>query len=1346
MPPGNGDHDLTGKPHAGERKGMLLMLPLLLLIGTQAAVSDKCSLQRNVIQTRAQLRDCDFKTVLVLPHVHELRQALMGGDAIQSARVPFPVIECTIIPGVSFNKSLFFEIMSDSANHLDTMPPCVRPALGREAVAYTSFMALNHDIMPPFIIFLHGHVTSWHQDRPMYEILNEASVLLPSVTNSASIYLSLNSKIQRDLEHCLWHRLTGSKKRRDLEHMYVKYFEKYLGPLPEDLAHFCCAQFLNFAAENGAASVPGQVFSWKSCGHTFWVHSRPSNVPGAISAGGSYATCVLFTNGRVKCWGRYRDTGILPYTLDYVDLGITRTATTIATGPHSTCATLENGDCICSAYGYNFEDYTTVDPGTGRTATAVAIGESHSCVLQDNGAVKCWGYDGFGQLGFYDRDKHSFALDDLSGSPAVDLGTGRTATAIAVGNTHSCAILDNGAVVCWGLNNDGQMGQQADSFGDIVPVNLGTGRTATAIAAGESHTCALLKDGDVKCWGKNRDGQLGLGNNVSTGGFGATIVMGDDLPAVDLGTDRKVVAITAGAAHTCALLDKGEVKCWGSNDAGQLGLGGIVSRGDDVNEMGDTLPVVDLGTGRTATAINTGDYHTCALLDDSSMKCWGKNDGGQLGNGKYCDRGGKVDQMGDNLPAIQFNPPLPKPPSPPQPPKPPGVDLSRDVPRAVMVGVTHTCVLFTNGRVKCWGYLDFLGLGIKIRGEHRETDSLEMTRTLRSISDYVDLGTGRTSTTIAVGVSHTCAILDKGDLKCWGHNDDFQLGVKKADRYIGYWAFEMGDELPAVDLGTGRTATAIVVGGKHTCALLDNAVLKCWGANTLGQLGHGNVGGCAEMGDDLPPVDLGTGHSATAIAAGKYHTCAILDNADLKCWGHNNWGQLGLSDKETRASCWGFNLAGELGVGDNATHATVGDGLLAVDLGTGRTATAIAAGGHHTCALLDNGKLKCWGFNELGQLGLGDTKSRGDNVGEMGDNLPEVDLGTNRTAITITANGQHSCAILDDNSVKCWGRNKFGQLGLSDTMSRGGGVAEMGDNLPALQFNPTQPTPLFSSPDAPQSALLPPSLQIPLAPSLSSSTLPSTSQQIPLAPFSSPSLPSPPPRPPLPPFPPKPPAQPYGSGPMPTITTTSRELNEKFDSIPSEVTLTVSDEACKAIDAVTTPFILAFQEQFASDWNTSNPNTPIKNGDVKVTFVNPVCGSRRSHRSLLQPSSTVITTSSINLPTGVTASASMIGDLKEASSLGMLVGSFASNFGVKGVTVTPSTPVTLIASAPPRSPPSASDPGREENDGSSDNLAITLAAVAVGISGTVLIIVAVLAIMLLSSKKKAGMVHPQIQA
>src|SRR5205823_3943102 len=140
---------------------------------------------------------------------------------------------------------------------------------------------------------------------------------------------------------------------------------------------------------------------------------------------------------------------------------------------------------------------------------------------------------------------------------------------------------------------------------------------------------ALLSNGAVKCWGRNDGGQLGLGDTVDRGdGAGE---MGDSLPAVDLGTGRTAVAISAGDFFTCALLDNASVKCWGANSEGQLGLGDTSARGDDPGEMGDSLPAVDLGTGRTAVAIDSGNIHTCALLDDTSVKCWGQNLSGQLG-------------------------------------------------------------------------------------------------------------------------------------------------------------------------------------------------------------------------------------------------------------------------------------------------------------------------------------------------------------------------------------------------------------------------------------------------------------------------------------------------------------------------------------------------------------------------------------------------------------------------------------------------------------------------------------------------------------------------------------------
>ena len=241
-------------------------------------------------------------------------------------------------------------------------------------------------------------------------------------------------------------------------------------------------------------------------------------------------------------------------------------------------------------------------------------------------------------------------------------------------------------------------------------------------------------------------------------------------------------------------------------------------------------------------------------------------------------------------------------------------------------------------------------------------------------------------TAIAAGSKHTCAILGDASVSCWGLNDSGQLGLGDTNNR-GDGANEMGDNLAAVDLGSGRTAKSIVAGGSHTCALLDDNSVKCWGKADYGQLGTGkeftlgDVSG--EMGNTLLAIDLGTGRTATAIAVGGEHSCAILDNSSIKCWGKNSSGQLGLGHNDTRG-------------GDQVLLSTgaplMGDNLPSVDLGTGRTARGITAGDNQTCAILDNESIKCWGSNTAGQLGLGNTSNRGDNSSEMGDNLPVISL------------------------------------------------------------------------------------------------------------------------------------------------------------------------------------------------------------------------------------------------------------------------------------------------------------------------------------------------------------------
>lgn len=165
-----------------------------------------------------------------------------------------------------------------------------------------------------------------------------------------------------------------------------------------------------------------------------------------------------------------------------------------------------------------------------------------------------------------------------------------------------------------------------------LPVDLGGGPfgSAAEVACGSAHSCALLQTGAVKCWGSNVHGELGLGDARSRGA--AWGEMGDRLPATNLGFGEEAVEISAGNHHSCARLRRGgRPKCWGANLRGQLGLGDETPRGKAPEEMGDALPSVDLGPGREAVQLACGGSHSCALQRDGAVKCWGHHAHGQLG-------------------------------------------------------------------------------------------------------------------------------------------------------------------------------------------------------------------------------------------------------------------------------------------------------------------------------------------------------------------------------------------------------------------------------------------------------------------------------------------------------------------------------------------------------------------------------------------------------------------------------------------------------------------------------------------------------------------------------------------
>jgi alpha-tubulin suppressor-like RCC1 family protein len=181
-------------------------------------------------------------------------------------------------------------------------------------------------------------------------------------------------------------------------------------------------------------------------------------------------------------------------------------------------------------------------------------------------------------------------------------------------------------------------------MGDLLPfVDVAPGLPILALTTQANHACAVLEGGRVKCWGNNYEGELGLGDPITRGiSYGQ---MGDSLPFVNLGESVKAVTLASGYEHTCALLEGGQVKCWGTNQYGQLGLGDQQGRGSVPGQMGDALPFVDLGNVNVVSLV-AGSYHTCALLEGGQVKCWGRNDKGTLGLEDVQDRGGIPGQMG----------------------------------------------------------------------------------------------------------------------------------------------------------------------------------------------------------------------------------------------------------------------------------------------------------------------------------------------------------------------------------------------------------------------------------------------------------------------------------------------------------------------------------------------------------------------------------------------------------------------------------------------------------------------------------------------------------------------------
>ncbi|RYE42381.1 MAG: IPTL-CTERM sorting domain-containing protein [Hyphomicrobiales bacterium] len=388
----------------------------------------------------------------------------------------------------------------------------------------------------------------------------------------------------------------------------------------------------------------------------------------ASLAAGFAHTCALTNAGSVQCWGNngYGQLGNDPTTDSRTPVpvsGLGSRVVALAGGFGHTCALTAASSAQC--WGYNsvgqLGDGSTTDHGTpepvaglGSGVAALASGNVHTCALTRDGAVQCWGNNNGGQLGDGTTSKRP--------TPAPVSGLDSGVVALAAGQLHTCALNRAGAVMCWGANGYGQLGDGTTSSRLTPEPVSGLGSGVVALAADSNHTCAVTSSGSVMCWGRNDNRQLGDGSTANRA-----------FPVQVSGLGGNVVSVTAGQGHSCALTDAGAVQCWGWNAFGQLGNGTTA-------EQLTPVPVLGLDSG--VVALTAGDIHTCALTSAGAAQCWGGNNFGQLGDGTGSRRSAPVPVSG----------------------------LGSDV-VALATGTGHTCALTSAGALLCWGYNFYGQLG-----------------------------------------------------------------------------------------------------------------------------------------------------------------------------------------------------------------------------------------------------------------------------------------------------------------------------------------------------------------------------------------------------------------------------------------------------------------------------------------------------------------------------------------------------------------------------------------------------------------------------------------------------------
>jgi alpha-tubulin suppressor-like RCC1 family protein len=680
--------------------------------------------------------------------------------------------------------------------------------------------------------------------------------------------------------------------------------------------------------------VDGTVQCWGYNGHgelgdgTRADRRTPGPVAGvtdavAVVTGDGHA-CALRRGGTVVCWGDGESgqlgDGTGTSRLTPVAVAGLAGASQLAAGAGHTCAIGQGGAVWCWGSDLFGESDAVVDPehrqlrpvrvGELRGATSIAASRNYACATV-GGEVHCWG-----QMPMPDPPGGSAQERTLRTVPGVT-----DAVEVAAGDRHACARTGDGRALCWG---DGREGQRGDGARDELPprwhgphpppwrppprgvVEVVGVAGATRVSASSDSTCVIGAGGGVQCWGAGRDGQLGDGGSEAQSRAVAARIDG-------------VIDLSVGSAHACARRSDGRVWCWGYDEFGQ-------ASGGASQASGPLWPIEG-----QASAVAIGAAHICGL-DGGAVWCAGENGYGQLGDGTFTGRtaAAKVPGIAD---AVQ-----------------------------VLAGARHTCARLRDGTVRCWGDDTFGQMGQRGAPPGEPMDEHggrpEPTAPRRSPVPVAPVGLGEVK--LLAGHEHwTCGLQTDGAVACWHDSGETPVSVTQ--------------RLPA-------SAQALAIGVVHNCAVLAGGEVKCWGLNFYGRIGDGTR-------IDRPQATavVGLGGPAVAVAAGRLHTCALLQAGTVACWGTGFAGRLGDGTEEERAT-----PVRVVGLPD---------------------AVAIAAGYEYSCALRRGGEVVCWGSNTDGVLGDGTHGSR----------LVPVQVAGLAPAAAIAAGEHHTCAVLRDGGVRCWG-------------------------------------------------------------------------------------------------------------------------------------------------------------------------------------------------------------------------------------------------------------------------------------------------------------------------------------